>query len=170
MMDVVRRVGMISVAVGGALVGTAACTRPATLDEITPWLLCDECVDGELDSVVALGARAVRALGRALIGPPTDRGDNMRRQFITRWNRIAAYLADRGRQPAMTQTDYVTLNFENYEASYQQRSAIALGRIGGPRAIRLLEGAVRNARAGRLAYRPDVVTVIQRALADARTR
>ena len=170
MMHVARSVGMIGLAMGGALAGTAACSRPATLDEITPWLLCDECVDGELDSVVALGARAVPALGRALIGPPAGRRDNMRRQLVSRWNRIAVYLADEGRQPAMTQTDYVTQNIEHYEISYQRRSAIALGRIGGRRAIRALEGAAQMAGSGQLAYRPEVVTAIQRALTDARTR
>jgi hypothetical protein len=42
------------------------------------WLLCEECVDGELDSVVAFGNRAVPALDAALRGPPRDRYENVR--------------------------------------------------------------------------------------------
>ena len=62
-----------------ALIGSlAACVHNRAIDR---WLMCDECMEGELDSVVALESGAVERLTNTLGGPPPDRAENMRRRF-----------------------------------------------------------------------------------------
>lgn len=132
--------------------------RPA---ELNRWLQCDECVDGELDSVVGLQSRAVEALVDALHGPSSDRVENMRRQFAASYARVVART-----DPStlnITEATYVRRYLENYVATYRSRSAIALGRIGTDAAVNALRAAQDSS------YRFDVLFEIRRALADSMT-
>jgi hypothetical protein len=131
-----------------------ACERltPAEDRTIRRWLLCEECVEGELDSVVALGDRAIGRLGAALRGPPEEGKENVLRQTRAMLDRTTAIAADR-------QT-YIRHYLENYVAIYQVRAAIALDRINTPSADALLLWAARGNRP----YRDDVVAAIGQAL------
>ena len=121
-----------------------------TVDE---WLLCEECIDGELDSVVALGDRAVPMLDSALEGPTPERRANMRLQAEAMWR-------------GMQDTTVVALQRfldhydANYVASYQSRAATALDSIGTPEARRILNDALRSDSI----YRPDVRRVLGRSV------
>jgi hypothetical protein len=142
----------------GALLGfvlaVAACARPTPEERRTVdrWLLCEECVDGELDSVVALGDRAVRILEAALRGPSADRRDNMRQQVEAMYRGM--------RDTVISFQRYADHFASNYVASYQSRAAIALGAIGTPHARKILDGALRrDAR-----YRADVRRALGRSV------
>jgi len=121
-----------------------------TVDE---WLLCEECTDGELDSVIALGDRAVPLLDSALKGPSPDRRANMRLQAEAMWR-------------GMQDTSVIALQRfldhygANYVASYQSRAATALDSIGTPEARRILNEALRNDSI----YRTDVRRVLGRSV------
>jgi hypothetical protein len=113
------------------------------------WLLCEECVEGERDSVVALGDRAVDALAEALSGPPKEGRNTIRKH--------AEAMYDRNPAPApLGRKEYVELAVGNYVATYQKRAAIALRGIGTPRAHAVLVAALRDE--GR--YRKDVLPVL----------
>jgi hypothetical protein len=116
---------------------------------INRWLLCEECVSGELDSVVAVGDRAVGVLGSALQGPSAARYENVRRQAIESYDRLKAFA---GGSVRTTRQDYVAHYLDNYVATYQSRAAIALARIGTTRARAALLEAIRSDSA----YRNDV--------------
>ena len=66
---------------------------PAPDGTIDRWLLCDECVDGELDAVLILGSDAVPTLVNTLDGPPPDRVENVRDQLTTQYARVVASIA-----------------------------------------------------------------------------
>ncbi|HEU5041535.1 MAG TPA: hypothetical protein VFT84_11965 [Gemmatimonadales bacterium] len=109
-------------------------------------------MEGELDSVVALGDRAVPLLGRALKGPAAERRANMRRQAEGAY----ALIAD---SSIMIRQTFLDRYEANYISSYQARAAVALGRIGTPSARRIVMAALQNSSG----YRTDV----QRALGAA---
>ena len=121
-----------------------------TIDE---WLLCEECIDGELDSVLALRDRAVPLLDSALKGPPPDRRANMRLQAEAMW---------RGMQDTtvIALQQYLDHYDANYVASYQSRAATALDSLGTPRARQILDSALRNDSI----YRTDVRRVLGRSV------
>ena len=144
----------VSRRVGLALMTLAAC-RPAPLPErgiVEAWLLCEECIEGELDSVVALGDQAVPPLQRALKGPPGERRENMRRQA----EGVYALLPDTS---IIIRQTYLDRYEANYVSSYQARAAVALGRIGTPKARQVVLAALTSGTT----YRRDV----QRALGSA---
>lgn len=130
----------------GVLVTLTACLHPTPEERNTVqrWLLCEECVEGERDSVVALGDNVVKALDEALHGPPASGRANIRKQAEAMFARIPA--------PPLPQAAYVEHYVDNYVATYQSRAAIALGLIDTPRARAVLLEAVRNDSA----YRDDV--------------
>ena len=129
----------------GVMVALGAC-HPTLAERsiVRRWLLCEECVEGERDSVVALGDNVVKALEEALDGPPAAGRDNIRRQAEAMFARIPA--------PPLPEAVYVEHYVDNYVATYQSRAAIALGLIGTPRARAVLLEALRNDSA----YRDDV--------------
>lgn len=121
------------------------------------WLLCEECTEGERADVVGLGAAAVPRLTDALRAPAAQKQDNMRAQVTESFASMSAVSAA---PPPMA--DYVDGFVANYVATYQRRSALALGDIATPDAIQALGTALDSAEAR--AYRPDVVAVIAEAL------
>jgi hypothetical protein len=140
---------------GGLMIAVAACGGPAPEDTRTVerWLLCEECIDGELDSVVALGDRAIPILEAALQGPSDERRANMRRQAEAMWGGMR----DR---TVITLARYLAHYDSNYVSSYQSRAATALQRIDTPETRAILLDALRDdAR-----YRADVRRALGRSL------
>lgn len=137
------------------LVALAGCNplRHAEEESLRGWLLCDECVDGELDSVLALGPRSHKSLQRFLRhGPPGDRRRNIRLQ--------AEGMYDRAEPGGIGREAYVDGIVQNYVASYQKRAAIALDSLGTPRAHTILINALQRDPG----YREDVRRVLGEAI------
>jgi hypothetical protein len=134
------------------IIGLTACQslKPEEENTVRRWLLCDECMEGELDSVVALGSRVVGRLEEALKGPPQRGRRNVELQ--------AKAVYARGPRVAISQQRFVDHYLENYEAVYQSRAAIALGRIHTPQAHAALLEALRRDSV----YREDVRRVLGR--------
>jgi hypothetical protein len=126
--------------------GLTACATLSTADrsDIRRWLLCEECLEGELDRVVRLGDRAVPALAEALEAPPAEGRANMRRQSEDVHAGIDS--------PAVSPSGYAGHFESNYVANYQMRAARALSAIGTERAHAALVAAVARGST----YRPDV--------------
>lgn len=118
------------------LSGVSACgLTAAEKGDIRRWLVCEECMEGELARVARLGDRAVPMLAEALRGPPADRRANMRRQSEALYTRVDTSAAGRQR--------YVGHYESNYVATYQLRAVKALDSIGTPRAHAALVAALR---------------------------
>jgi hypothetical protein len=118
---------------------------------ITRWLLCEECTEGELDSVLVSGDSAIDPLASALQGPPKEGIENMRRQIEAMY--------DRTPDMSLAKDPYVNYYLANYTALYQRRAAVALDSINTPRADSVLTDALH--RGG---YRADVMRVIGRSI------
>ena len=125
------------------------------------WLECEEC-GGQLDSVVAIGDPAVPALaGYLLNGPPPHRVDSLLVHLGASHAVVAGYhraLDTAGVGTISDSARYVRRYLHNYMATYQSRSAKALGLIGGPDARAALDSALH------LPVRSDVRYQIQYAL------
>jgi hypothetical protein len=128
---------------------------PKEYSTIDGWLLCDDCVAGERDSVKAIGDKAVHTLDQALIGPSPGRLANKQAQFEQAYTDLAT--------PSIPRADYIARLRANYIAKYQKRAALSLADIGTGRAL----DALRRARASAVprGYRVDVISVIDAALA-----
>ena len=124
---------------------------------IRRWLLCEECSEGELKSVLAYGDRAVDPLKEALDGPPQERMENMRRQAI--------YLYARATDDTIAQARYAERSVANYVATYQRRAVVALDSIDTPLAHQALIDAVRQG-----GYRDDVLRLLGEAASTVLSR
>ena len=84
-------------------------------DTIDYWLFCEECTDGELDSVLSLASRKPSATTDTLVndllqGPSATRRDNLRMQLAKSYSRLADYTGQRGGPSVpLDQAAYVTL-------------------------------------------------------------
>lgn len=135
--------GLVVTIVGG-------CGRPSPGDQrtIQRWLLCEECVEGERDAVVALGDAGVNVLREALRGPPSRRVENIRHQAGVVYERLPAQM--------ITRQEYVAHHVSNYVATYQLRSAVALRGINTRRSHAALINALRDGTI----YREDVLNLL----------
>jgi hypothetical protein len=119
---------------------------------IDAWLLCEECVDGELAAVLAAGgdsttrAAAVEHLSAALLaGPSPSRVDNLRQQYLESFEADSVYgLTVLGVAPVTNSPDYVAHYLDNFIAGFRARAALALARIGGRRAQTVLDSALAD--------------------------
>jgi hypothetical protein len=124
----------------------AGSDRGAVAEErrtILTWLECEECVDGELDAVVALGPSAVPTLAATLREGPSPaartRAEIELRQRHAELTEAARLHGD----PLPIDADgLVAQQLENAVARYQVRSAEALAEIGGPVAEQALRDAL----------------------------
>lgn len=131
--------------VGLAVVLTACQPTAAERNTVRRWLLCEECSEGELDSVVALGDRVTGVLGQALQGPTPSGRQNIRRQAEAMFDRLTG--------ARLSQSQFVGHFVDNYVATYQSRSIVALERIGTPQAHAVLLAALQSDAT----YRDDVL-------------
>ena len=133
--------------IAGVLAGCDPLT-PAERRTIDEWLQCEECSDGELDSVAQLGNRGVRRLTAALRGAPPEDSSNIRFQAESMHARVQG--------ATIPVTEYADRAVANYKATYQKRAAIGLHRINTPQAHAALVAALHDyAR-----YRADVLRVL----------
>lgn len=128
---------------------------------IDPWLLCQECTDGELDSLTALGKlvpETVESLSTDLLaGPAPTRLANIKQQLEESFSEDTAYENSNGGTPRMSSADYVQLYAGNYVAVYRARAAVGLAGIGGGRAGAALDSAIAGqVRPPSEPLRPDV--------------
>lgn len=117
---------------------------------------CEECTAGEPDSVLVLGESAVPVLAIQLRdGPPAARVTRYRaflEQRLTALRRLHSAGPQAGTPDSAA---YVQGFLDNYKASYQVRSASALGRIGGPTARSALQKALASP------LRDDVAQIVR---------
>lgn len=127
---------------------------------IVAWLECEECTDGELDSVVKLGEGAVPSLIANLEkGPAPASLELVRRQLASNYQALTEYAKSHPEaKTPMTQETYIKTYLGNYIALYRIRSAIGLAEIGGSEARRALDEALN---AG---YREDVSVAAKESL------
>jgi hypothetical protein len=95
---------------------------------IVAWLECQECVDGQLQAVVKLGAAAVPSLKASLmLGPSEASLQALRRHLSRDYKRLIDY-AKRHNRPGIkwTEDKYQQIYVSNYIALYQIRSVNAL--------------------------------------------
>ena len=136
------------------------CTAPsrASAVAIDRWLTCEECNNGELAAVLALGAQAFGPLRvRLLTGPDSAKLHRLEDGLALRAQRLqdSVPLPPNHPPPAHGQLTvdeqrYVGTFLSNYTAVVEKRAALALAKIGGPEAKLVLQ------QAGALNLRSDV--------------
>lgn len=124
-----------------------ACANLSTQEiaRIDGWLECTECLEGQLDSVVAIGRGAVSLLGEYVRnGPPADRLRQFRARADSLHRSLVAYDSAHGLSapPATTPVNRTDRYAANYVALYRVRSARALSRLGGSQARQALDDAL----------------------------
>ncbi|MEO8621046.1 MAG: hypothetical protein ABI625_08265 [bacterium] len=144
---------------------------PQTSATIERYLTCEECVNGELAAVTALGQAAVPALTAALKGPSAQSLANITKSSVDAFSRASAQSnrysqADRALRPMADSATFVSRNVESFRGLYQARAAHALAVIdpAGSKAIflaKLSEDSLANPRF----FRADI-----RAMVDSMAR
>jgi HEAT repeat protein len=128
--------------------------------QIARWLDCEDCIDGELDAVVKLGATAVPTLSAVLDKGPSEANlERMRIHLVESRERLVEYSRKHGGKEPPGETEFVQPFLDNYVARHRIRAATGLGAIGGPEARKALEAARR-----RDDFRYDVREAVDRAL------
>jgi hypothetical protein len=126
----------------------ASCTGcPLTADEqalVDRWLECTDCMNGEVDSVLALAGRneaaTVSALSEALLRAQ-PRLDRYRQRLQ------AEYLRDSlgwHHPPRLSRSAWVGMYQRAFESSYRTRAALALGYLHTAAAVSALDTASRG--------------------------
>lgn len=133
---------------------------------LAAWFECEECREGQLRAVVALGQEVVPRLATYLAeGPPEEALASRRAALQGSYQRLTERLgAERMAEQQMTQSDYLELYAGNYVSLYRVRSAMALGEIGGPAARQAL-AAVDTTQ-----VRAEVAQAVREARAKIRAR
>ena len=153
-----RRMGVL------LLLAAVAC-RPLNRTErqdLETWLLCEECTGGERERVARLGDRAVNTLAGTLgNGPAADRRANMAQQIRELYGRLGGAAA-----VGATEAAFVSRYLDNYVVTYRVRSAMSLGDIGTPKALRALQRAATGDSAGTSPLPPAVRLAVMSGLAE----
>jgi hypothetical protein len=126
---------------------------------IAAWLECEECTDGELAAVVALGPLATPTLAATLRDGPSPAARELeRRELLARHAELVAYARSHpGARFETPPADFVAAQLANAVARYQVRSARALAELGGADAERALAEALARP------LREDVGPVVREA-------
>ena len=120
---------------------------------IQDWLLCEECTDGELAAVTALGSEAVPSLVATLrMGLSPASRALLQQQLAETWKASG--------DARMSREEFISHHVGNRDALLRVRAARALGRIGTPEA----QAALREALVVR--QRPSVEESIRDALEE----
>lgn len=131
MSSVNRIIRVAAMAIGLVLTG---CEQDDTRDVVRSWLLCDDCLEGELLKLLDEGDEAVPLLAEALRdGPSPDQISNVRAQShsdVAAVNRVGQAIA----VTAVDSADMVGRNVGGYIDTYQERALIGLTEIGTPSA------------------------------------
>jgi hypothetical protein len=132
-------IGLVAAAVGVVL-GSGGDLTPREKRVVRNWLECDECSDGELDSLLTLGSRARTALIAVLdSGPPVARVVELRGELAKGHSRGVAWVsAHPSLGPAPDSTTYVGTYVESFRRLYCTRAAWGLGALGGQPAVAAL--------------------------------
>jgi hypothetical protein len=127
---------------------------------IVSWLECEECQEGELAAVAALGDDAVPVLVATLrdgMSPATRERLRLQLEAAYRGRRAYGRLhPDAG--PTLTREEYVDHHLANRDALYRVRSIRALARIGSRAARRALRDELDRTE------HPGIAAEIRRAL------
>jgi hypothetical protein len=131
-----RGVAILSGVFVSACVPAANTKTGATIER---YLTCEECVNGELAAVTALGQAAVPTLTAALTGPSAQSIANITKSSVDAFARARAQSnrssqSDRALRPLSDSAAFVSRNVESFRASYQGRAAHALTVIDPARA------------------------------------
>lgn len=124
--------------------------------EVVRWLECIECSHGELKAVAALGPPAVPLLRAYLLNGPTA---DQRAMFRTQATYLRLVVSGDTSTAAARQR--VDQQLDAFQRRYRRRAALALGAIGGPSAIAVLNTA------SHMQLPPDVARAVAQALQDA---
>ena len=128
---------------------------------IMPWLLCTDCIDGELDHVVKRGRRLIPYLATAVRDGPTRHEDSLSQMRAN--EAYARLLSYRGRRGVVTQADSLALQSvvvaqkDAFLLKYRLRAAEALARLDSTRAA-LSVKAFCQANPDILARNPQYLT------------
>jgi len=127
---------------------------------VVAWLECEECTDGEFETMARYGELAVPTLGAALErGPSPASLEKYRLHLESTYQKMVEYSRTHHEiKLEQSQDEYVKMYLENYHAHYAVRSAEALGKLGGVEARRYLEAASKRK------VREDVDAVVQEAV------
>ncbi|MFL5492819.1 MAG: RCC1 domain-containing protein [Gemmatimonadales bacterium] len=132
------------------------------------WLLCEECVHGELDSLRSPSRRdrVVPMLAKAIRGLSVGQRANLRRQLEETYQQLANRATAQHRALPVTHEGYIGHFLSNYEAVYQSRAVSGLAAIGTPEAQEALREAAEEARDGALIVRGDVLEELSTAISN----
>lgn len=134
----------------------AAALLRADPPQLTRWLECIECSNGELMAVAALGQPLVPVLRRYLADGPTLSQRAAFRSYVTR-----VQLVTSGDTTSASSRTQIERRVDAFDRQYRRRAALALGSIGGRSALEALNAAT-NTR-----LPPDVAAAVARALQEA---
>jgi hypothetical protein len=130
---------------------------------ISAWLQCEECVDGELDALVQLGAPlAEPTLAATLLGGPSPAARAMREHELReRHPELVEFARSHSHvSVSMDREQYVAAYLANFVALQRTRSAQGLAALRGSGAVKALREAQR------LDLRQDVREAVEEALAQ----
>jgi hypothetical protein len=120
------------------VISTLARRNTASAEEtVRAWLLCDECSDGELSDVLALGRNAIPLLTGALrSGPDAQQRANVRTQLeadVAAANRVSGQVVG---VSAIDTSGFYGRYIDSYVRTYQERALIALNALRDTAAAR----------------------------------
>ena len=134
---IARGAGTAALLFGTAFLG--ACDQTIPDPTTVRALVCEECVDGEYDSVVVRGDAALPALVRAMAGPGNARQARIRAAAMDNAVRIAAFDSSR---TWPNRALVAEMAVQRFRSSWQRRAIMLMRRIGTPAARHALHAAV----------------------------
>jgi len=154
---------MLLLILGTGSMGCAQSPQPRILRNdavLEAWLTCEECTNGELETIVRAGQSMVSPLAEALrAGPTQDTLDGTRRRLTGAYQSMVEYAKTHPDAPVpMSEREYVDRHLENFIVMYQSHAATGLGAIGGAAAKDELT------KASALPLRQPVLTVVRETL------
>jgi len=124
--------------------------EPEELAVVRAWLLCGDCVEGEREAVLNLGARAVPALAEVLVDVPEFVMDPLRRGILRLWDP----------QIYPDSADYVDRFLGNALAGIRVKAALSLGDVDAERDLLVELLGIADSRG----YHPEVRQALQWAI------
>jgi len=144
------------------LLAATGCLSTPERRAVDAWLACEECLAGELDSVVTLGWRAVPALSSVLNGAADSVTRTAVEQFAQSYLRIRHFrsLGLGTMQGIDDSASFVLRYLAPHRAAIQKRAVLALWNIGTPSAYSALRYARARQRLRLDSQRADVTSLL----------